>query len=342
MIKKVKYAAVIFTAAAAVITAAAIIYDKNVHSEQSFDTFAMDTVCSVRIYGADGEYADGVKSLISDLDESLSAYNESSPICKANVYSEAAADGYTAQILERAVELSEEYEEVNCLSGALIDLWDVGGDNPDVPSEEDINSALATIDPDNLSFDGETLRLKNGAKLNFGCCAKGYALDVISDSLSESKAECAIVSFGSSSLMYGKKPDGTKFTTAVTDPENAASTLLTFETDACFISTSGGYERYFEVNGTVYSHIFDLTTGYPAVTDLTSVTVISENDGMLTDFLSTAIYIGGTEKLYDYLENESYAVIAVDENHTVYCSESVRDSVELTSESYSLSEQNSD
>ena len=102
------------------------------------------------------------------------------------------------------------------------------------------------------------------------------------------------------------------------------------------MSTSGGYERYFEVDGKKYCHIIDLETGYPVETDLISVTVVSAENGLLTDFLSTCVYMGGTKKLDQYLNNSKYQIIALDKNKKIYCSDSIKESIEILDNSYSF------
>ena len=53
------------------------------------------------------------------------------------------------------------------------------------------------------------------------------------------------------------------------------------------MATTGTYERWFEQDGVRYHHVLDPRNGYPADSDVLSVSVISE-DGLLADCMSTA------------------------------------------------------
>jgi thiamine biosynthesis lipoprotein len=122
----------------------------------------------------------------------------------------------------------------------------------------------------------------------------------------------------SSVLLYGKKPDNSKFNVEIRNPDGNGI-IGTVKTDACFLSTSGGYERFFTVDGENYPHIIDLSTGYPTQSDLTSVTVFCDS-GILSDYLSTKILIEGTENIENHLESDLYKVAAFDENGNSYIS----------------------
>ena len=102
-------------------------------------------------------------------------------------------------------------------------------------------------------------------------------------------------------MCYGEKPDGAAFQIQIRDPDGDG-TLGTVSTDSCFLSTSGGYERYFIADdGKKYCHILDPKTGMPAESDLTTVTVFCDS-GLKSDFLSTLIWMEGSKNLPAHLK----------------------------------------
>lgn len=328
-----KSLAVCIVASAMIAVGALMSLNGSDADSQTVRVVAMDSVCTVTVKA--NTDISPYTELIKELDKTLSAYDEDSEVsCINNSYDVVKVSDLTGRLIEKAVSLNKIYPNTDCTSGALIDLWNVTGDNPKVPTQAEISAALETIGSENIVITDEGITLENGTKLNFGCCAKGFALDEVKKLLDKNNAEYAVISFGSSSLVYGQKPDKSEFVTEIQNPNDPGEAAVSFTSGQCFVSTSGGYERFFESNGRKYSHIFDLETGYPAETDLTSVTVICEDDGMLTDFLSTEIYIGGTKSIADYLDSEKFQVIALDENNNIYCSQSIRDSIEIKNPDY--------
>ena len=296
--------------------------------------FAMDCPVDITLYSS-SDFSDDLRGRIKELDALLSAYDEQSEINRLsgepmNISEE------TCEVISRSKELYSEFGGCNIAIGAVTKLWDITGE-PKVPSDEEIEKALATVDVDNIKLSGKNCRLENGAQIDLGCDAKGYALDKAKELLDEKKPEGAVVSFGSSILCYGKKPDGSRFKIGIKDPFYPDTLCAQLECDACFVSTSGGYERFFEADGVRYCHIFDEKTGRPSESSLQSVTVIAES-GIESDYLSTCIYLGGKDKLSEWLSRDDISVIAVDENAKVYCSENIKGQLSLTSEYFSFAD----
>jgi len=87
-------------------------------------------------------------------------------------------------------------------------------------------------------------------------------------------------------------------------------------TNAC-ISTSGDYEKYFEVDGIRYHHIIDPRTGFPA-SGVRSVTVLAK-DAAVADALSTALFVLGVETGMEFVENtERVEALFIDRTSLVH------------------------
>ncbi len=296
--------------------------------------FAMDCPCEVTVYSKDDCTAK-IYDRITGLEKKLSAYDEGSEINRLNSEGRLEKAGrQTLDVIERSLELYDTYGGCNIAIGAVTKLWDISGE-PRVPSDEEIDKALESVDISNIRTDADNITLLGEAQIDLGCDAKGYALDEIKKELDKEKTDAAVVSFGSSVLCYGKKPDGSRFTVGIKDPVEAEGLCAEVELDECFLSTSGGYERFFTADGVTYCHIFDEKTGRPTDSDLLSVTVIADS-GILTDFLSTRIFLGGTEELEKWLSLGEISVIAVDSSGQIRCSDSIKDDVKLKGDGFKM------
>lgn len=278
--------------------------------------FVMDTAASVKGTASDVDLAVDTLTYLSGL---FDRYDKKSDIYSVNNRLDAAVSDYTAELIEQSVRLSGIYGgNVSIFAGDITDVWNIGSDEPAVPSEKMISDALESFRNASFSLDTMSFADENGS-IDVGSVAKGYALDKIAEQLS---GECCIVSMTSSVLLHGKKSNGEKFSVSIRDPSDGERSLGTLHTDECFLSTSGGCERFFEIDGKRYIHIFDLSSGMPCETDLTSVTVIC-GGGILSDFLSTLIFIEGTDSLGRFIEDPQLGIIAVTDKNTIYISENV-------------------
>ena len=272
-------------------------------SESSKTDFAFDTIVTVSFFSEDGQSADQAVSAcferIKELELIFSATDLNSELYKLN------ASAYNNPVtasdeLFGCIKKTLEYRQMtdNSLDisiGGLIELWGVGTDKAAVPERTKIDDLLG-VSCENIVLDAENQTVKftdSRVKINLGAVAKGYAAGELLK-IAEKYEVYGIIDLGGSITVVGSKPDGA-FTVGITDPFDTEQLIGTVEFADRTVSTSGDYQRYFTENNIQYHHILDRTTGYPAESDITGVTVICA-EPLLADFLSTTVFIMGSEK----------------------------------------------
>lgn len=328
---------------------------KNENQTNYQDTgFAMGTVISQNIYGANGEHlSQKVLDIITTLENVISWRIDGTVVNLLNqVAGEengvAPANDDFANWIEKCIDVYEK-------SGGLLDitvgpaarLWDIGGENPRIPDKEELEEAIKLIDSSKirLSDTADTIWFDTkGGQLDLGAVGKGIACDEIRGYLDDNAPEIGgTFSVGGSVLIYGTKPKDEPWKIGIQDPRDKTGSymaVLTIEQgkkDALFVSTSGDYEKYFEEDGVRYHHILDPRTGAPAASDLISVTIISDS-GFLSDALSTACFVAGSEKAMEIANMYGAGIIMVDREKKVYVSDGAKTMCTLLNEAYQLSE----
>ena len=182
--------------------------------------------------------------------------------------------------------------------------------------------------------------MDEGCSLDLGAAGKGIGCDAVLEYLETQKdVTAALINLGGSSVMtYGNKPDGSSWNVAVTDPraENDDEYLGVVALNGTeFLSTSGDYEKYFIEDGVRYHHIMDPSTGYPAKSGVTGVTVVCDT-GLEADALSTACFVLGVEKGSELLKKYSADGLFVDEDHHVYLTDGMKERFSLLQDIYSV------
>ncbi len=278
-------------------------------TERTF--FAMDTVMQVRVFGDGGEEAvQAVCDEVQRLESLLSRTQPESDITRLNQSAGGgtwvALDGETAEVLDMALRYGEETGGAFDVTIApVMDAWGFGTSEEEyrVPDGTELAALLPLVDSGLLTLDREnsSARLETaGMEVDLGGIAKGYAADRAKAVLEEAGITSALLNLGSSTVgLVGGKPDGSPWRIAVRDPADESASLGTLALTDCSVSTSGGYERYFEADGVIYHHILDPETGYPAEKGLLSVTVVTD-DGSRADAWSTALYVMGAEEALSF------------------------------------------
>ena len=312
---------------------------EQIRQVKSVDT-AMGTVVQQTIYIAGKESApeQDIIALVRDLEErELSRRLETSEIWAINA-SVGSAEGvqvspFMRDNLAKCLEMWRRSEGAfDVTMGRVVALWDIDGwageerTGTFAPLEaERLAEALENSGSDKLSMEGDCLRLPEGIALDLGAVGKGIALDQIATYLREKEYIAgAIISLGGSIVTYGRKPDGSSWNVGITDPADTSSSVGTLALEGqWFVSTSGDYERYVELDGIRYHHIIDPATGYPADSGVAGVTILA-GDGFLSDALSTACFILGEEKGMELAEAYGAEVLFVGKDGSVTMSEGMR------------------
>lgn len=135
--------------------------------------------------------------------------------------------------------------------------------------------------------------------LDWGAVGKGYTADLIAEVFKEYDVSAALIDLGGNIQTVGCRPDGSDWRIGERAPWERGHLGVLQISDAAVV-TSGGYENYFiDKTGHPRWHILDPHTGYPAESDLQSVTVIG-TQGKRCDALSTALFVMGAREAENY------------------------------------------
>jgi thiamine biosynthesis lipoprotein ApbE len=180
--------------------------------------------------------------------------------------------------------------------GELVRVWAAGekaGREPDALTLERITADLKKPGWKLDEAAGTVTRLTD-QPLNLNSIAKGY---IIQKAAAAVRAQhptvgALLINLGGDVLARGAPPGGSGWAVGVQDPfdhfDNAAPLAGVRLTDRA-IATSGGYQRFYTINGKRYSHIFDPRTGRPA-DGVAGATVIAA-DNLTANALATTLCV---------------------------------------------------
>ena len=264
----------------------------------------MDTVCSVTLYDqAKADVYRDIFNRIREIENRMSVHLEGTDIERVN----AAAGISPVQVHEDVFEVIERALYYAGISGGafdptvgpLVSLWGISGDNPRLPSQEEIDAVLPLVNWRDIELDRENNSIflkKPGMALDLGAIAKGYAADEAAAIIRNARLKRALIDLGGNILIYGVKRDKSPWRVGIQNPlEGRGNYLGIVSGPAQTVVTSGVYERYFETDGVRYHHIFSPSDGYPARNGLLAVTIVT-GISMEADALSTAVFVMGYEK----------------------------------------------
>ena len=251
----------------------------------------------------------GIKKAWERLDEiqwRMNIYDERSDITKINNSNQKAvtigADTY--QLLKDSTFFT------NLTKGAFditvypfIQLWKKAEETNALPSKEDLEHAKSAVGSANIEFlDENHVRLLNReTAIDINGIASGYGADEAARILRENDLHDFLIDTGGELFASGRNCKEESWRIGVSDPRLPAGEagkptelIDVIELNDMGVSTSGNYEKYYEIQGQRWSHIINPMTGYPQM-EVTSATVIAPT-ATQADVLSTALCVLGAEK----------------------------------------------
>ncbi len=262
---------------------------------------AMDTAMELTVYSASARQnqaaLDAAAEKLAALDAALAVTDGDSEIAALNRAGGAPTplSGDTSALLERALDLCG-------TTGGALDLtaypavraWGFTTGEYRVPEQAELDALAERIDYAAVAETPEGWTLPAGMELDLGAVAKGWAADELEELLGGAGIGQALINLGQSTILaLGERPGGGPWRIGVQDP--AGEGYLAVVGLSGHMSTSGGYQRFFERDGQTYWHIIDPDTAAPARSGLGSVTVLGES-GLVCDGLSTALFVMGLER----------------------------------------------
>ncbi len=251
----------------------------------------------------DDDTVHDIKVCLDTLLDEVGTYSENSIVNKFNNSSSGETFNlndytYAYDFFYLAKVCNEISSKFNPFVYPLLSLWKLDDNfNPGsltaIPSAQEISELLPLTDFNSAFYlDTENFtvtKLIDNAKLDFNGILKGYAINLIAEQLTINRqdVDTGYINVGNSSLLlysvtsldirHPEKPDQIILSI---DGENIKDTA---------VSTSGNYQRYYEIDGQKYCHIIN-DDGYPINTGIISATVVGKShNGGITDALSTAI-----------------------------------------------------
>ncbi len=229
-------------------------------------------------------------------------------------------------LIKRSIKLSSLTDGAFDISFASMDkIWKFDGSLKIIPSESDVKKAVQYVGYNNIILDelNKTVYLKHKkTKIGFGAIGKGYAADKAKALLMSLGVKAGIINASGDMNTWGKQPNGSNWTIAITNPLNKNNAFATLPLNNNAVVTSGDYEKFIEFNHKRYAHIINPKTGYPTE-GIISVTVFAPK-AELADALATSVFVLGKEIGINRINQlPNIECIIIDSNGDIYKSTNI-------------------
>jgi FAD:protein FMN transferase len=197
----------------------------------------------------------------------------------------------------------------------LVRLWGFDGDEPHVPTDDEIASTLERVGLDKLEIvDKEHVRkTRPDLEIDMASIGQGYTVGRISEVAEGFGLRNYLFEIGGELAGRGTRPDGKSWRVGIENPDKSDAPIRALSLPAdrlTAVITSGSYRHNFTDQGRVYGHILDPRTGRSVEHDLVSVTVTGEVAAR-TAAWGTALLCLGPSPAFETAEREGIAAVFI-------------------------------
>lgn len=277
----------------------------------------MGCPCELRLYGQERQkvarVAEHCIQEAKRFEQKYSRYLENSvtqSINRSAGLNPVTIDQETRSILRYADVCYEQSDGLfDITSGVLRKVWNQ--EVSSLPLESDLQACVDLVGWHKIELTADTVYLPSqGMEVDFGGVVKEYAADVLAILARSMAIEHGLVNLGGDICIIGPQADGQPWSIGITHPTEANTAIAVIQLLEGAIATSGGYERYFDIEGKRYSHLINPKTGWP-VDSLLSVSVAADKAVVAGSISSIALLQGEAEGI-NWLESCKSAYLAVD------------------------------
>lgn len=236
----------------------------------------------------------------------------------------------TFEIIKQALYVSKVTDgSFDITSGRLIALWDFK--NKKIPPLSQITEAKKLSGYHKIELDetAKTVFIKQkSVEINLGGIIKGYSAQKAAEVLKSHGIKAGLVAVAGDIAGFGLRPDGHAWRIAIKNPRpaNAKDEIIAVVSlDNESISTSGDYERFFELDGKRYHHIIDPKTGFPSE-HCRSVTVIAHS-GAYADAFATGLCVLPHKTALQIANKLKLGAIIIDSQNNLHITDNLQGKV---------------
>ena len=291
------------------------------------DLRVMASQAHIVVHGGTMEMLDAAERRLHELESLWSRFRDDSDITRANQ-----ADGYpvivhedTLAVVSRAIDAWRQTDGLFDIT-TLPALLDHGYTHSVVsrqPAPQVGGTEVGQCGWIEVDYDTSTLRVPSTTAIDLGGIGKGFAADIVAESIIEAGAAGALVNVGGDLVVLGSPSDDTSWYVGIEDPLRPPDHLAVLRLLSGGVATSGTtLRRWTSPSGDAAHHLIDPRLQHPSGSGLLTATVLAVDAATAEAFATAAMMLAAPDAV-DLLDRIGLAGLVVTASGEVLCTESL-------------------